>query len=49
MSVVFLSILKGLYMVGYTLLSRSYYYLRRRCPGPVPAWPPSGRRTGGEL
>ena len=36
-------------MVGFTLLSRSYYYLRRRSPGPgpVPARPPSGRGTGG--
>ena len=30
----FWSILKGLYMVGFTLLSRSYYFLRKRSPGP---------------
>jgi hypothetical protein len=35
-------------MVGSTLLSRSYYYMRRRIPAPpVPARPPSGRGTGG--
>ena len=36
-------------MVGFTLLSRSYYYLRRRSPAPpfLPARPPSGRGTGG--
>jgi hypothetical protein len=28
MSVAFWSHLKGLYMVGFTLVSRSYYYLR---------------------
>ena len=36
--------------LGFTLLSRSYYYLRRRSPGtrpPVPARPPSGRGTRG--
>jgi hypothetical protein len=34
---------------GFTLLSRSYYYLRRRSPAPpfLPARPPSGRGTGG--
>ena len=33
---------------GFTLLSRSYYYLRRRSPAPpfLPARPPSGRGTG---
>jgi hypothetical protein len=37
-------------MVGFTLLSRSYYYLRRRSPGP-PYFPPDHRQaargTGG--
>ena len=31
-------------MVGFTLLSRSYYYLRRRSPGPP--FPPDHRQAG---
>ena len=31
-------------MVGFTLLSRSYYYLRRRSPGPP--FPPDHRQEG---
>ena len=31
-------------MVGFTLLSRSYYYLRRRSPGPP--FPPDYRQAG---
>ena len=44
-----LGLMRKASMVGFTLLSRSYYYLRRRSPGPplVPARPPSGRGTGG--
>jgi hypothetical protein len=30
--------------VGFTLLSRSYYYLRRRSPGPP--FPPDHRQAG---
>jgi hypothetical protein len=38
MSVAVWSFLKGLYGVGFTLVSRSYYFLRRRSPAPpVPA------------
>jgi len=44
----FWSILKGLYMVGFTLLSRSYYYLRRRSPDPRSRpTTVTGRGTGG--
>ena len=32
--------------VGFTLLSRSYYYLRRRSPGPP--FPPDHRQVAGE-
>ena len=32
-------------MVGFTLLSRSYYYLHRRSPGPP--FPPDHRQAGG--
>ena len=31
-------------MVGFTLVSRSYYYLRRRSPGPP--FPPDHRQAG---
>jgi len=31
-------------MVGFTLLSRSYYYLRRRSP--APPFPPDHRQAG---
>ena len=31
-------------MVGFTLLSRAYYYLRRRSPGPP--FPPDHRQAG---
>ena len=31
-------------MVGFTLLSYSYYYLRRRSPGPP--FPPDHRQAG---
>jgi hypothetical protein len=31
-------------MVGFTLLSRSYYYLRRRSPGPP--FPPDHHQAG---
>ena len=31
-------------MVGFTLLSRSYYYLRRQSPGPP--FPPDHRQAG---
>ena len=31
-------------MVGFTLLSRSYYYLHRRSPGPP--FPPDHRQAG---
>ena len=31
-------------MVGFTLLSRSYYYPRRRSPGPP--FPPDHRQAG---
>ena len=31
-------------MVGFILLSRSYYYLRRRSPGPP--FPPDHRQAG---
>jgi hypothetical protein len=31
-------------MVGFTLLSHSYYYLRRRSPGPP--FPPDHRQEG---
>jgi hypothetical protein len=34
MSVAVWSFLKGLYGVGFTLVSRSYYFLRRRSPAP---------------
>ena len=33
-------------MVGFTLLSRSYYYLRRRSPGRPPVPPPDHRQAG---
>jgi len=42
-SCIFLSILTGLYG-DFTLLSRSYYYLRRRSPGPP--FPPDHRQAG---
>jgi hypothetical protein len=47
----FWSYLKGLYMVGFTLLSRSYYCLRRRSPGPPfpPATTPSGMWERGAI
>jgi hypothetical protein len=32
-------------MVGFTLVSRSYYYLRRRSP--APPFPPDHRQVGG--
>jgi hypothetical protein len=34
-------------MVGFTLVSRSYYYLRRRSPGPP--FPPDHRQAGERL
>jgi len=36
-------------MVGFTLVSRSYYYLRRRSPGRPPPFPPDHRQAGRSL
>jgi hypothetical protein len=48
MSVAVWSFLKGLYGVGFTLVSRSYYFLRRRSPAPPLPVPARDHRQAGE-